>query len=150
MNTPEPAPDGHPFVPGIPPAHHSRGERILHVDDEPTVTRAVQRVLQKLGYLVETYNDSTVALGRLRAAPAEFDLVLTDLMMPSVDGIEIAEAARALRPELPVVLLSAYTGAHSIAAVQASGVREIIAKPASVAAIAASLRRALDLPPSPA
>ncbi|HLP07025.1 MAG TPA: response regulator [Opitutaceae bacterium] len=144
MNFPEPAPSGRPLVPGVPPAHHSRGERILHVDDEPTVTLAVQRVLQKLGYEVETFNNSVAALDRLRTAPGEFDLVLTDLMMPIVDGLEIAEAARILRPELPVVLLSAYTGAHSIAAMHASGVREIIAKPANVATIAASLRRALE------
>ncbi|MFT3831020.1 MAG: response regulator [Opitutaceae bacterium] len=144
MPTPEPAPSGRPFVPGIPPAHHSRGERVLHVDDEPTVTLAVRRVLQKLGYEVETFNNSQAALDRLRSAPGEFDLVLTDLLMPLVDGLEIAIAVRALRPELPVVLLSAYTGAHSIAAMRASGVREFIAKPANVATIAASLRRALD------
>ncbi|HLP03332.1 MAG TPA: response regulator [Opitutaceae bacterium] len=144
MNHPEPAPSDRPFVPGIPPAHHSRGERILHVDDEPTVTLAVQRVLQKLGYEVESFNNSLSALDRLRTAPGEFDLILTDLMMPIVDGLAIAAAARTLRPELPVVLLSAYTGAHTIAAMRASGVSEIIAKPANVATIAASLRRALD------
>ncbi len=144
MNSPTPAPSGRPLVPGVPPAHHSRGERVLHVDDEPTVTLAIQRILQKLGYRVESFNNSQAALDRLQSAPGEFDLILTDLMMPLVDGLAIAATARRLRPELPVVLLSAYTGNHTVAAMHASGVREIIAKPANVATLAAGLRRALD------
>ncbi len=150
MSTNAVVPPGRPLLPGIPAAHHGRGERILHVDDEPTVTTALQRLLQKLGYRVESFNSPFHAAERLRATPHDFDLVLTDLMMPGMTGLEIAETVRTLRPNIPVVLLSAFAEGHGAAAVQASGIREIIVKPAGIAVIAAALRRAFDHPASPA
>lgn len=150
MSTPFSKPEGQPLLPGIPAAHHGRGERILHVDDEPTVTTALQRLLQKLGYRIESFNSPLDAAERLRATPHDFDLVLTDLMMPGMTGLEIADLIRTLRPEVPVVLLSAFAEGHGAAAVRASGIREIIVKPAGIAVIAAALRRAFDHPVSPA
>ena len=144
MSTPPHVPGDRPLLPGIPAAPHGAGARILHVDDEPTVTVALNRLLQKLGYRVESFNAPHAAADRFRAAPHEFDVILTDLMMPGMTGLEFAEIVRALRPELPVVLLSAYADGHGASAVQACGIREIIVKPASITVIAATLRRSLD------
>lgn len=148
MSPQPPPPSGPPASHRIPSAHFGRGERILHIDDEPTVTLALQRLLQKIGYRVEAFNLPEDALNRLRAAPTEFDLILTDLMMPVIDGLAVAAAAQALRPELPVVLLSAFTGAHEEETFRSAGIREIIIKPAGISLIAASLRRVLDSPPA--
>lgn len=144
MSSHEPEPAGRRLLPGVPAAHHGRGERILHVDDEPTVTLALHRLLAKLGYHVDVFNDPRTATTRLQAAPESYDLVLTDLMMPGMSGLEVARAVQVLRPNLPVVLLSAFTEGHSREDLTASGIREIIVKPASIGLIAASIRRVLD------
>lgn len=136
-------PAGRQLLPGIPAAHHGNGERILHVDDEPAVTTTLRRLLQKLGYRVESFNISCAAADRFRATPHDFDLVLTDLMMPGMDGIELARSIQSLRPGLPIVLHSAYSDRYSRTVIHSSGVREIMAKPASLELIAATLRRAL-------
>lgn len=146
MNPASPNSDDRPLLPGLPAADHGRGERILHVDDEPTVTTALQRLLARIGYRVESFNCPRTASERFRAAPHEFDLVLTDLMMPGLTGLDIASLVQALRPELPVVLLSAYGEHQDSPALRAVGIHEVIAKPASIAVVAAALRRSLDRP----
>ncbi len=147
MNPASPSSGDRPLLPGLAAADHGRGERILHVDDEPTVTTALQRLLARIGYRVESFNCPQAASARFRAAPHEFDLVLTDLMMPVVTGLDIAALVRALRPDLPVVLLSAYGERQDSPSLRAAGIHTVIAKPASIAVVAAALRRSLDRPP---
>jgi len=143
MSTEAPAPGERRFLPGIPADHHGNSERILHVDDEPSVTITLHRLLQKLGYSVESFNLPHAAADRFRAAPHDFDLVITDLMMPGMNGIEVARTVQSLRHGLPVVLHSAFTDGHDAASIRRNGICEIIAKPAGLAVIAAALRRAL-------
>lgn len=131
-------------LPGIPVEHQGNGERILHIDDEPSVTTTISRMLQKLGYRVESFNTPHAATRRFREAPQEFDLVLTDLMMPGMNGIELAGAIRSLRPELPIVLHSTYTDNQDIILLRASGICEFMEKPTDLARIAATIRRALS------
>jgi len=130
-------------LPGIPADHHGNGERILHIDDEPSVTTTVRRLLQKLGYHVESFNTPHAATKRFREAPREFDLVLTDLMMPGMNGIELAGTIRSLRPDLPIILHSAYTENQDDSLLRSSGILEVMAKPTNLPHIAATIRRAL-------
>ena len=136
-------PAGRQLLPGIPAAHHGNGERILHVDDEPAVTTTLRRLLQKLGYRVESFNISCAAADRFRATPHDFDLVLTDLMMPGMNGIELASTIRSLRPDLPIILHSAYTENQDDSLLRSSGILEVMAKPTNLPHIAATIRRAL-------
>jgi len=142
--------EGRKFLPGIPAEHHGNGERILHIDDEPAVTTTFRRMLEKLGYRVESFNAPHAAADRFLSAPDDFDLVLTDMMMPGMDGIELARTIRSLRPGLPIVLHSAYSARYDSVHIHASGICEIMAKPAHLAHIAATLRRALSpISPNP-
>jgi CheY-like chemotaxis protein len=143
MSTPPADSEGRKLLPGIPAEHHGNGERILHIDDEPAVTTTLSRLLQKLGYRVESFNTPHAAARRFREAPHEFDLVLTDLMMPGMNGIELAGTIRSIRPDLPIILHSAYTERQDDILIGSSGIREVMAKPADLPRIAATIRRAL-------
>lgn len=147
MSTPPADSEGRKLLPGIPAEHHGNGERILHVDDEPAVTTTFRRLLEKLGYRVESFNAPHAATRRFHEAPDAFDLVLTDLMMPGMNGIELAGTIRSLRPDLPIILHSAYTERQDDILISSSGIREVMAKPANLACIAATIRRALASPP---
>jgi len=89
----------------------SGGGRVLLVEDEDTVRAVAERALVRQGYEVTTASDGEdglEALGRAISAGEEFDLVVSDVVMPSMDGPAMAREIRNLRPELPVLFMSGY------------------------------------------
>lgn len=86
----------------------SRPPRILLVDDEETVRRVTGRLLEKLGYRVRAAGDADEALALLRDGE-RFDLVVTDVVMPGLSGIEMAERMRRLLPDQRILFTSGYT-----------------------------------------
>lgn len=86
----------------------SEAVRILLVDDEETVRRVTGRLLEKLGYQVRSASDGSEALQIIEDGE-EFDLVLTDVVMPGLSGIEMAERLRELRPRQRILFTSGYT-----------------------------------------
>jgi CheY-like chemotaxis protein len=83
--------------------------RILVVDDDETVLDTVCDALTMLGYIVEPARDAGAALGRFR--PGRYQLVVTDLAMPVMNGLELARRLRALEPALPILIFSGAAGA---------------------------------------
>ena len=81
---------------------------VLVVDDEETPRSVTCRMVRNLGYEARPAHDGREALRYLQQHPGEVRLVLTDLIMPYMDGGELAERARDLHPRLPVVLMSPY------------------------------------------
>ncbi|MBX7257119.1 MAG: response regulator [Candidatus Hydrogenedentes bacterium] len=84
-------------------------QRIMLVDDEDALLRLGQRMLEGFGYRVVTYNRSPVALEEFRKSPEAFDLVITDQTMPSMTGTQFAQELRAIRANLPIILLSGFS-----------------------------------------
>jgi PAS domain S-box-containing protein len=82
------------------------GLRVLVVDDDLGVCHSLKEILQGCGCVVETANDGAEAL--LRVERERFDLVLSDVVMPKMDGYELYTALRRLRPELPVLMMTAF------------------------------------------
>jgi PAS domain S-box len=82
--------------------------RVLVVDDEPILRRFVAQVLTAAGYEVLTAVDGREAQAIAEHAHAELDLVLTDIRMPNLDGLELGRALAALRPQLPVIYMSGF------------------------------------------
>ncbi|MBL9023790.1 MAG: response regulator [Myxococcales bacterium] len=90
-----------------PHASPTRGfGRVLLVDDEALVARTTKQILERLGYQVELHLRPVDAVRSLRESPDRFDVILTDQSMPEMDGLEVAQAAAATRPDLPVILAS--------------------------------------------
>ncbi|WP_376099847.1 PAS domain S-box protein [Roseomonas sp. CCTCC AB2023176] len=86
------------------------GQRVLLVEDDPLVRKQAEEQVRALGYEVDAAADGPTALAALRADPAAFDVMLTDLVMPGgLSGWALAEATRRLRPGLPVVLCTGYS-----------------------------------------
>jgi two-component system, cell cycle sensor histidine kinase and response regulator CckA len=81
---------------------------VLIVDDEETPLSTTSRMVRALGYQAQTARDGREALRYIQQHPGEIRLVLTDVIMPYMDGGELAERARDLHPRLPIVLMSAY------------------------------------------
>lgn len=91
------------------PVGPARGlDRILLVEDEPSVSLVVARMLQQAGYVVLHASSGARAVEMAREAPG-IDLLLTDVVMPGMDGRQVADAVTRLRPGLPVLFMSGYT-----------------------------------------
>ncbi|HMG22095.1 MAG TPA: response regulator, partial [Kofleriaceae bacterium] len=117
-------------------------ETILVVEDEPAVRRAVQRNLERLGYRVLAACDGEDAL-RITETGADIDLVLSDVVMPGVDGPELACRLRAKWPELPVLFVTGYS-ADRLARTGAVGPHDrVLEKPYQLDELVRTLRAML-------
>lgn len=82
---------------------------VLIVDDEYGITSACRRMLRKIGYWVTPVNDAPEAFEIFNGDPDGFDMVITDLTMPRMSGIELARRIKSIRPYIPIVLLTGLT-----------------------------------------
>jgi PAS domain S-box-containing protein len=121
-----------------------RGERVLLVDDERSLAEAGRRRLERLGYRVEAYSSPLEALDAVRADPGRADLVLSDLSMPGLGGVELARELAAIRADLPVLLLSGYVEDLTERELAGTAIRGVLRKPISGVDLSAALRAVLD------
>jgi PAS domain S-box-containing protein len=119
-------------------------ERVLVVDDEPPVARVVARMLREAGYQVTVYHRSAAARDDLRENPYGADLVVTDLSMPELSGLDLARDVLRRRPDLPVILYSGSLGALSPETLRKAGIRASLPKPFSQFRLARTVRLVLD------
>ena len=93
------------------PLRAGSGPPILVVDDEGAVRRFALRVLEREGYMVFEARDGVEALDLIKQGPS-FDVVVSDIVMPRLNGVELMQALLTSKPELPVILMSGHaTGA---------------------------------------
>ncbi len=119
-------------------------ERILLVDDEPSLVLMGKRMLESLGYRVVTSSNSRLALEVFNAAADQFDLVITDLTMPNLGGPELAEAVHKKRPELPVIVCTGFNDPLTESEIHELGIQALILKPVLKSKLAVTIRRLLD------
>ena len=120
-----------------------RGERVLFVDDEKPLAELGHRMLEHLGYEVESTSSVLAALDRVRADPRGFALVITDLTMPVMTGLDFAVELLALRPDLPIILTTGFNAGLTAARVRELGIRELLLKPHSLQSLGVAAHRAL-------
>jgi DNA-binding NtrC family response regulator len=116
---------------------------VLVVDDEPSVRRFAARALEGEGYQVSTAKDGVEALELVGAVPRPLGLVVTDVVMPRLDGVELLRTLSASHPALPIILMSGYATAH-LADVGVAAPCAVLAKPFSVQALVDQVRRCLN------
>jgi CheY-like chemotaxis protein len=104
-------------------------ERILIVDDEEQIVRMIQQMLEKLGYHVTARTSSIETLEAFRAAPDKFDLVITDMTMPNMTGVELARKLIEIRPDIPIIICTGFSEKISAHKARTMGIRGYVMKP---------------------
>ncbi len=119
------------------------GERILVVDDEPNMLRLLKTILMdRTGYEVETTNNPLEVSKLLQEKP--YDLVISDLKMPLVDGIDLIEIIKKIDAGLPIIIITAYGTLETAEEAIQKGAYDFITKPFRKEAILITIRRALE------
>lgn len=117
--------------------------RILLADDDPTALDLVARALTGDGHEVVRCQDGHEAVQQLLDAPATFDLLLSDVEMPGLDGIELARRAAEAAPRLRILLMSGFSGGNDRFERLGIPVAGFVSKPLSLEQIRAAVRSAL-------
>jgi DNA-binding NtrC family response regulator len=123
-------------------ARNAECEVVLVVDDESTVRRFARRALAEHGFDVHEAADGAEALNLVEAMRDQLDAVVSDIVMPKLNGVELLQQLAILRPHLPVILMSGYAGPE----LAARGIRapcSILAKPFSAETLVAEVRRCI-------
>ncbi len=117
---------------------------IMFIDDEAALVDFARQILTKLGYEVVAHTSSTQALEQFTQQPEAFDLVVTDLAMPDLPGLQLAESIMRLRPALPIILCSGFMDPEKVKKARDMGIKEFIMKPFGVREFAQTIRRVLN------
>ena len=125
----------------VSPVARGRGERVLVVDDEEALVAVTSEVLKHFGYEPVGCSDGDAALAAFDNG--NIDAVIADEVMPGISGTQLALALRRRRADLPIVLVSGYTGPILSERALAAGVTEILKKPVQSRDIASALARVL-------
>lgn len=122
---------------------------ILLVDDERVIADAIALGLESIGFEVATFDSSRNAIEAFHRDPNGFDVVLTDQTMPDLTGLQLAEALRAIRPDIPIVLMSGLAPLiDDVEQMQRLGIEDVLAKPFGLDEAGSLLARILDTPHS--
>ncbi|MDP2833991.1 MAG: response regulator [Pseudomonadota bacterium] len=119
------------------------GRHILVVDDEVPLGQLLGEVLDANGYRATVHANPRTALAAFQADPGSFDAVITDQTMPGMTGVELAHELLALRPDLPVLMVSGYSDKVDAETAEKHGIRRFFYKPVESGALLAALREAL-------
>jgi CheY-like chemotaxis protein len=118
-----------------------RGSRILVVDDEEIIHDSLKRILGREGHRVDAVFDAADALAKLASDP--YDLVITDLMMPEINGIQLLEQVRAAGSDVPVLLITGYPTIRTALQALKLGAVDYVSKPFTRSELLAPVKRTL-------
>lgn len=135
-----------PYSPTF-PSYQQEGKmsdkpRILVVDDEPVICRNCSRILTECGYKVETLQSSRMAMERIKAEP--FDVVLLDLKMPGVDGMELLHLIKEIDPKIVSIMMTGYSTVETAVEAMRSGAFDYISKPFTPDELSIRIEKALE------
>jgi PAS domain S-box-containing protein len=119
-------------------------ERILFVDDELLLAKMAKRTLESLGYHVRTKTNSVEALESFQASPDDYDLIITDMMMPQMTGKRLAREISKIRPEMPMIICTGFSDRIDQKEACDLGFKAFVRKPWRRAEMAGAIRKALE------
>ncbi len=128
----------------VPSMPRGNGELIMVVDDEASILAITRQTLEAFGYRVITAEDGARAVAHYATHRTEIALVLTDMMMPVMDGPALIVALRRINPSVAIIAASGLTANGNIARVSGAGVSHFLAKPYSADAMLGLIRRVLE------
>ncbi|MDH5678024.1 MAG: PAS domain S-box protein [Nitrospinota bacterium] len=121
-----------------------RGERILLVDDEEMITSMAKIYLEEAGYRVDAFNSHHEALDLFSSNPESFHLLVTDQTMRGTTGVELAEKIQAIRPHIPIILITGYSRKLTNQSAARAGIVRILEKPILPHTLSSAIRQELD------
>jgi excisionase family DNA binding protein len=130
-----------PDRPGPAPSSRSARKRVLVVDDEASIRDLLSKTLALAEYDVDTAGDGPAALDRMRAFT--YDLLIADLKMPGMDGLALIRAAKKLKSDLPVIIITGFSTESSAIEAVNIGVAGYLTKPFRVPQVLAAAAKAL-------
>ncbi|EEF60390.1 PAS/PAC sensor hybrid histidine kinase [Pedosphaera parvula Ellin514] len=119
------------------------GERILFVDDEHSIVFITTRMLKRVGYNVTGFTNPLEALAAFKSDPDQFDLVVTDMSMPYLDGPRLIVEIKKIRPDIPIVMTTGYIRSQDVESAKGLGIAELILKPNTIHELAQTLHTIL-------
>lgn len=125
----------------VAPGTLSNAGRVLLVDDQRNLTRLVERLFERMGFEVMTANDGMQAFALVARDPAAFSLIVSDLTMPKMSGLELARRVRELREDLPFLLMTGNASSLDHERLVDVGVDAVLTKPFGGAELAAEVGR---------
>ena len=117
------------------------------IDDELPIAKMSGHILERLGYQVSVRTSSVEALELFKSKPDEFDLAITDMTMPNMNGDKLAAELMAIRPDMSVILCTGYSKKISDASVAEMGIKALAYKPIVKADLARTVRKVLVMRP---
>ena len=121
----------------------SRNARVYLIDDDADLRRATQQTLELAGFAVSAFSGANAALSKLKADPA--DVVVTDIRMPQIDGLQLFARVREIDPDLPVILITGHGDIPMAVKATQEGVYDFIPKPFAADRLVQSVQRAADM-----
>ena len=119
-------------------------ETILFVDDEEPIRIMGKLMLKRIGYKVKTCRNSREALDLFQSKPDYFDLVITDMTMPGMTGVQLSEKLLEIRPDIPIIICTGHSSLINESKAKKLGIADYIMKPLSISRIGKSIRKVLD------
>jgi len=118
-------------------------ENILLVDDEEVIARMERQMLERLGYCVDECTNSLATLKTFRANPDKFDLVITDMTMPEMTGVQLARELVLIRPGVPIIICTGYSERITDENLKSIGIKGLLMKPVVKSDMAKMVRKVL-------
>jgi PAS domain S-box-containing protein len=128
---------------GSSPIPRGNGEHILFVDDEAALANVGKKILERLGYSVTVKTSALEAIAAVEAQPDGFDLVVTDLTMPVMDGAKLGDRLLQIQPRLPIILMTGYSGSMTTEKINELGFSELLDKPNTARTLGETVHRVL-------
>ena len=119
-------------------------ERILLVDDDPSIVTMIRQMLERLGYNVKGMTDSPATFEQFKSAPNDFDLVITDMAMPNMSGDNLAAELIKVRSDIPILLCTGHSDTVDEKKAKQIGIKGFAMKPLDMGKLAKAVRAALD------
>ncbi|MFA7061693.1 MAG: response regulator [Pedobacter sp.] len=130
--------------PAVDEAMYRGTERILFVDDETMLVESGQELIESLGYTITATTNSNDALKLFGSDPNAFDLVITDMTMPGLSGMELSGEFMAIRPDIPIILCTGFCEQINEKQAKERGIRNFIMKPYGLGTLSITIRKALE------
>ena len=119
-------------------------ERILVVDDEEAIADLIRKMLESLGYKVTAFSSSVTALDTFQKQAEDFDLIISDMTMPNMTGIELSKKILQIEPDMPIIICTGYSELITDKKAYDIGVKKLVMKPVVRSDMARVIREVFD------